>query len=92
MQDLIVVFAAKGRTPAQHDEHHNSHRPVVTLGRVASLQNLGRDVVRGAVRGGHEFVLGDFLRQAEVYQFNMRIVIFLIEQKVLWLDVPIRYR
>lgn len=78
MEDLIIVFAAKWRAAAQHNEHHNSHRPVVALRCIASLQNLWGYVVRSTIGCSHELVLRDFLGEPEVYQLNMRIVVLLV--------------
>jgi hypothetical protein len=78
VQDLIVVLAAKRRPPTQHYEHHHAHGPVVALGSVTALEDLRRYVVWRTVRRGHEFVLGDLLREAEVDQLYMRVIVLLI--------------
>lgn len=53
MQNLIIILPSKRWSPAEHDIHYDSHRPVIALSGVAALQDLWRDVVRGTVWSGH---------------------------------------
>jgi len=78
MQDLIIILPSKWWSPAEHDIHYDSHRPVIALGGVAALQDLWRDVVRGTVWSGHQLILRYLLSKAEVDKFYMRIVVFLV--------------
>jgi len=89
LQNLIVVFAAKRWSTTKHYIHNYSHGPVVALSCIRSFQHLRCDVVRSTIWSSHEFVLRNFLSEPKVYQLDMRIIIFLIEQKVLWLNVPV---
>jgi hypothetical protein len=53
IEDLVIVLASEGRSPAQHDEHDYSHRPVVALGCIASLQDFWGDIVGSSVWSCH---------------------------------------
>ena len=88
IDDLFVRFTAKGRLAAQHDKEDDAHGPVVTLRCVAALQHLRSDVVRRAIWRIHDFILSNSFGQAEVNQFDMRVVVFGIEEEVLWLNIP----
>ena len=92
VDNFLVGFATEGRLSAQHDEEDDSHAPVVTLGGVAAFQNLRSDVVRGSVGSRHDLVLGDTLRQTEVDELDVRVVVFLKEEEILRLNVSANAR
>ena len=87
VDDFFVCFAAKRRLSRKHDEEDDSHRPVVALGRVASLQHLRGDIVRCSVWSIHDFVLAHLFGETEVDQLDVRVVVLIIEQEVLRLDI-----
>ena len=87
VNDFLVALSAKGRLTGEHDEQNDAHGPVVALSRIAALEHLGCDVVRGAIRGVHYLILADSLGEAEINQLDMRIIVLLVQQKVLRLDV-----
>ena len=89
MQDLIIILSAKWRPPAQHDVHDDSHGPVVALGGVRALQDFGGDVIWSTVRRGHQLVRRNLLRKTEIYQFDMRIIVFLVEKEILRFNISI---
>ena len=89
VQDLIVVLPSERWSATQHYVHHDSHGPVVTLCGIASLQYLWRYVIGCPIWCCHQLVLGHLLCQTEVYQLYVRVVVVLIQQKVLRFDVPI---
>ena len=83
------MFSSEGRLAAEHNVHDDSHGPHVALGGVAAFENLGGDVVRSAVRFVHNFVWHNALGQPKVYQFDVRGIVFFVQQEVLWLDVSV---
>lgn len=87
VENLIVVFSAKGRFSTEHDVHDNAHRPVVTLRSVAAFEHLWGNIVGRSVRCGHQFILRDLLGKPKVNQLDVWIIVLLIEQEVLWLNV-----
>ena len=87
MQDLVVIFATEGRSTAQHDEHHNSHWPVITLSGVTSFEDLWCDVVWGSIWRGHELVLCHFFGKSEINELDMRVIVIFVQQEILRFDI-----
>ncbi len=87
MQDLIIILSAERRPPAQHDVHDDSHGPVVALGGVRTLQDLGGDVIWCTVRRGHQLVRRHLLSKTEIYQLDMRIVVVLVQKEILRFNI-----
>ena len=87
MQDLIIILSTKWRPPAQHDVHDDSHGPIVALGSVRTLQDLGGDVIWSTVRCGHQLVRRNLLSEAEIYQLDMRIIVFLVQKEIFWFNI-----
>lgn len=86
---LLVAAASEWRLPTEHDVHHYAHRPVVTLGGVASLEHLGRNVVGSAVGRIHDLVFADSLREPEVNQLDVGVIILFEQQEVFGLDISV---
>ena len=56
IDNLLIRFTAKRRLSTHHNKENYAHGPIVTLGRVAPLEHLWSDVVRGSVRCSHDLV------------------------------------
>jgi len=87
MQDLVVILSTEGRSPTQHDEHHNSHGPVVALSCVTSFEDLRCDIVRGPIRRGHELVLCHFFGKPKINELDMRVIVIFVQQEILRFDI-----
>jgi len=89
LNDVFVLLSTKWRLTAKHDEHNDSHTPNIALSSVASLQHFWCDVVRRTIGLVHNFVGHNSFGQAEVNQFDVAVVVLLVQQEVLWLDVSV---
>lgn len=87
INDILVLSSSKRWFTAKHDVHYDSHRPHIALSCVWTFEHLRSNIVRSSIRFVHYFVWDNSFCKSEINQFNVRRVIFLIEQKVLWLDV-----
>ena len=87
VDNVFVLFSSKWRLSAKHDEHNDSHRPYITLCRITSLENLWCNIVWRTIRLVHNLIRHNSFGQTEIYQLNMRVIIFLVQQKILWLNI-----
>ena len=87
VDDVFVRLTAERRLATEHNVHDDAHGPDVTLGRVTALQHFWRDVVGRSVRLVHHLVGNYALGEAKVDKLDVSIIVFFVEQEVLWLDV-----
>lgn len=87
VDNIFVLFAAEWWFTTQHDKHDDSHGPNIALRRVASLENFRCNIVWRAIRLVHHLVGIDTLGQTKVNQFDVTVIVLLVEEKVFWLDV-----
>ena len=86
---VLVLLATEWWLTAEHNKHDDTHGPYVTLRCITAFEHLRRYVVRRTVRLVHYFVWNHAFCQSKIYQFNMTIIVLLVQEEILWLYVPV---
>ena len=89
LQNFTVSSAVEWRLSRKHDVQNDADGPQIAYLSVFAFENLGRDVVCGAVQLVHLWVLSvEPMRCAEIYHFY-RAPSFRIDQNVFWFEVSV---
>lgn len=89
VNDILIRLTSEWWLTAQHDEHDDTHGPNVALGSITTLQHFWCNVVRSTIWLVHDLVWVHSLGQTEIDKLDVRVIILLIQQKVLWFDIPV---
>lgn len=89
VNDILIRLTSEWWFTAQHDEHDDTHGPHVTLGGVTTFQHFWRNVVRCSIWLVHDLIGVHSLGQPEINELDVRVIVLLIQQKVLRLDIPV---
>ena len=72
-EDLFVIIAFEGRVPAEEDEEDDTETPDIARFVIATLEDLGGDIVGSTDDGVHALnfrLLRKTLRETEIDQFD----------------------
>ena len=87
--NIFILFTTKWWLTAKHDIHYNAHRPNITLCCIAPFKDLRCNIVWCSIWLVHYFIRINSLRKTKVNQFDMGVIIFLIQEEVLWFDISV---
>ena len=88
--DFLFASTREWHLSWEHDILNNTHWPNINLGIVFLQEYLRSNIVRRSTHGMHCLVFWKVLGQTKINHFDTLKIIFTIEHKILWFDIPMR--